>query len=763
MRKYLSQSISNRLSLEISSQNPVKVLKEYPPEAYLDVVITNVYLATLPRSKRANSETLYFAEVICSLGKAIMGRLKIKTPYMSGKNPEGLQYSLDSGLASKIGAFIMYSFEELGLVHLSMGQGLNSHATYILQATNRPVLLSLFETVEMTKTEKLPKLRPEAPWVTHRHPTGAKIVKTQSSEVLEQLTAEAHPYLFKMLNKAQECGWRIHKDVLELEGWALRNRAAAFDDIWKAPSEQSSTSKHREATTIIDMASRYAGETFYHLYYADFRGRKYTHTAYLHEQSSDVARGLLLRADSKEIGEEGYYWLLISIASNWGGPSGREDGLKTDKIPLKERYEWALDNEELLLSYAESPKVHQGWMKADKPWQFIAACFELRKLRTWQRAVSTFGSDPLSFKSSLEVYIDGSTNGSQHLAALTRDEIAAPHVNLVPSELPGDLYALVATAVWRGIDEEYAAMSDERIRECENLIEELYDLKEKAREIGPGSVKHQDIIDMVISLRRESDTLLNDCGIVFWHHVRDAKARRKIVKRNTMTVPYGGTPYGMSQQQIDDASKHGIPEILYGEHRWFARMGRATFAACGMVMKRSMKLLTIFEEAGRAAEKRGEYLSWKVPITGFPVVQHYTVGTVRKVWVYYGPATGERQSTGYHKNALQINVCFTEVEQPATRKQAQGAAPNIIHSLDAAHLMMIVDACDFHVTTIHDSFGCLLADMPVLFKKTRECFVELYEADPLEDLMEQIDGAIEDVEFGTLDLSLILESEYAFA
>ncbi len=100
---------------------------------------------------------------------------------------------------------------------------------------------------------------------------------------------------------------------------------------------------------------------------------------------------------------------------------------------------------------------------------------------------------------------------------------------------------------------------------------------------------------------------------------------------------------------------------------------------------------------------------------------------------------------------------------PSKGKQSQGASPNAIHSLDAAHLAMTVDRCDFPVTTIHDSFGCLLADMPVLFKTVRETFVELYQADPLSSLMKDLGCNINDVDIGTLDISLVLESEYAFS
>ena len=113
----------------------------------------------------------------------------------------------------------------------------------------------------------------------------------------------------------------------------------------------------------------------------------------------------MLRADKAAIGQAGFDWLMASIAGNWAGDAGRADGFKTDKIPFKDRVEWAIDNEDLFLSYALTPKVNQGWMKADKPWQFIAACMELLKLRLWQGRQEDINS--LEYESSLECYIDG--------------------------------------------------------------------------------------------------------------------------------------------------------------------------------------------------------------------------------------------------------------------------------------------------------------------------------------------------------------------
>jgi DNA-directed RNA polymerase len=176
-----------------------------------------------------------------------------------------------------------------------------------------------------------------------------------------------------------------------------------------------------------------------------------------------------------------------------------------------------------------------------------------------------------------------------------------------------------------------------------------------------------------------------------------------------------------------------------------------------------MQLLEVFENAGRKAELKGEFLKWTVPITNFPVVQNYTEGTSKKIWIQYGPQIGERLNTGYFVNSLQLSVCFIEDTKPSKNKQSQGASPNAIHSLDAAHLMLTVYRADFPITTIHDSFGCLAADMSKLYRLIRETFVELYLVNPLDSLMKDIDGDISLVQMGNLDITLILDSEYAFS
>lgn len=760
MKQILINNLKNRIKTEIGCRHQIRYLANYPVEEFIDYAISVVYLYTRP--KKGNNKTIYLNEVICAIGHNIRSKFKLKK---------------DSSLAAKTGAFILYSFEELELIQVVLGQGAKGHNTYIVQVVNDEQISNLWNNIDSVKIEKLPSETPYEPWTSTKHPSGFLLIKTNNQKVLESILPHTHPIIYDCVNKAQRVGWRINGDIHSLSSWALRNKTDAFNDIWELHNQEAKASKIREAKTIIDIATRFVNKTFYHLYYLDFRGRKYAATAYLHEQGSDLAKGLLLRADKKAITKDGFFWLLVSIASNWAGDAGREDGAKTDKIPLKDRFEWSLDNEEILLSYANSPKVNQGWMKADKPWQFLAACFEFKNFRNWQQgffseyvdvsfideALEEIGVAPYDYESSLECYIDGSNNGSQHLAALTKDEITAPHVNLVPQCLPGDLYKYVADHVWSRLDRLTHELTDKERADCEIFIDNLIELKKEINSAEPKSDRRKQLVEEIQKFKNHNQELIDKSSAVFWNRIKDSKYRRKICKRNVMTLPYGGTPYGLGQQQIDDARKHGLDQLLYMEHKWGAFMGRETYNDCKVSLEKPMQLLSIFEHAGKVAEEKGEFLEWTVPITNFRVVQNYTEGTVKKIWVQYGPPIGEKMSTGHYVNTLQLAICFIENTVPSKRKQSQGASPNAIHSLDAAHLMLTVNKADFPVTTIHDSFGCLLADMPKLFTLIRETFVELYKADPLTHIMKDIGGNIEAVELGTLDLSLILESEYCFS
>jgi hypothetical protein len=367
MKQLIIQTLAKRLEDEISSKNPLKFLKDINLKNSVDEAIGVLYLYTRVRPSK---DIILMADIITAIGNTIRTKNKLKR---------------DSALAAKAGAFYLHTFEQNGLIQVRLSRGkTNTHATYQVDVLNDDAISELWRDVEVSKPTKLPSLTAYSDWTTYKHENGNFLVKTSDRETLESLTPENCPIVFDCINKAQRIGWRINEDIYHLHLWALRNKTDAFADIWELQNQQAKASKVREAKIIGDIAKKFLHETFYHSYYLDFRGRRYPSTAFLHEQGSDLAKGLLLKASGKPITKDGFFWLCVSIASNWAGDAGRDDGQKTDKIPLNDRFLWVKDNEEILVSYAASPKVNQGWMKADKPWQFLAACIELKKFRDWQ-------------------------------------------------------------------------------------------------------------------------------------------------------------------------------------------------------------------------------------------------------------------------------------------------------------------------------------------------------------------------------------------
>lgn len=738
MKDAMIASLERRVQVEIAPQSPIKILNELDLEVCFTQAVSVVYLYT--RMKRGVNKTVYLTEVVAAIGHGIIDKFNIRR---------------NSATAAKMGAFFLWTFEDFGMIEVKLGQGNKNNAAYIVEILDDESIVALWETIPPRGIQKLPKTEPYEPWTASKHPIGTFMVKTGDRSVNAGISYDRNPILFDSLNRSQQVGWKVNEEIKELQKWALRNKAKAYADIWDHQNPEARSTKMREARATLSMADRFKDETFYHLYYYDFRGRKYPMTAYLHEQGADTARGLLLRAEGERLGESGFKWLLIYLASIWAGSSGREDGAKTDKIPMEQRYQWSVDNLEILLSYATNPKVNQGWMEADKPWQFLAGCMQLRD-------AFKDPEGPEEYVCNMEVFIDGSNNGCQHLAALLRDEITARHVNLIPLEYPGDLYNYVATHVWSLLEEQKSNFTAGEIKACNRYIDNSIEIRKRLIAAEPSSDYRKQMIEELRQLREKNSDLIAAAGIVFWCRITSVKERRKIVKRNVMTLPYGGTPYGLGEQQIDDAKKHKIDLLQYMEHGWGSLMGRIVYSSCQSSIEKPMQLLELFEKAGEIAEKEGRYLSWIVPKTNFPVVQHYTKGVVKKVWVQYGPPYGERLSTNYYQNTLQLKVSFVEETEPSKGKQRQAASPNAIHSLDGAHLSMTVVNADFTVTTIHDSFGCLPSRMEDLFRIVREQFVELYDINPIDYLLDQmkVDNT---VELGELEIDQILESEYAFA
>ena len=218
-------------------------------------------------------------------------------------------------------------------------------------------------------------------------------------------------------------------------------------------------SKVARDISILDTITKWKDSKFYLGMFLDFRGRMYAKDPYFSYQSSDLARGHLMFAEKKLMTSKGYRNLLLHIANSfnksyevseladldWLELDYKTDliadgipSIAVDKMSINDRVQWAEENLVLFLDVAEDPiGALKIWQGAEKPWVFLSLCFEV---------VNYLTADG-DYYSQMPIAIDGASNGTQHLAAMSRDEVAGKMVGLTALDKPIDFYIEVAKGI----------------------------------------------------------------------------------------------------------------------------------------------------------------------------------------------------------------------------------------------------------------------------------------------------------------------------
>lgn len=575
-----------------------------------------------------------------------------------------------------------------------------------------------------------------------------KLVKTKNSAYMEELKYVDMPIVYEAVNTLQRTAWQVNSQVLEVMEnlWSANSTIAGippkegnplpskpFDietnlesrkeyrtQAARVHMENLSLRGHRVAFHItLDIAKRYNNfKKIYMPYQLDFRGRVYA-VPHLNPQGSDYQKALLRFANSKPLGSEGWKWLAIH-GSNLAG---------NDKVSLEDRVQWVLDHEEEILSIAADPYNNRGWcqtiggVEVDKPWQFLAFCFE------WQ-GYTEHGD---SFVSKIPVALDGSCSGIQHFSAMLRDEVGGQAVNLVPQQLPADVYQLVANKV----------------------IEQA---KEDAEHGTEDELKHTD--EGVAYIREGTRTLAKqwlEFGIT-----------RKVTKRSVMTLAYGSKEFGFKEQVLEDIlrpARQSNKEFPFSNDGYAAAqyIAKAIWVSVNRVLVKAGEAMHWLQSAASIAAADGLPVRWTTPVN-FPVMQAYP------------DVSKHRVLTSINGKVVYLTM-YRDKDKLDRRKQSQGIAPNYVHACDGAHLMLtVVRAKQEGIHSfgmIHDSFGTCAGDTETLFRVVRESFVEMYEEiDVLGQFREEIIDRLSDEardllpdlpEKGSLSLEAVCDSRYCFA
>lgn len=302
--------------------------------------------------------------------------------------------------------------------------------------------------------------------------------------------------------------------------------------------------------------------------------------------------------------------------------------------------------------------------------------------------------DPEDFVSHLPVSVDATCSGIQHLSAMVADQQGGVAVNLTPGPRR-DIYSDVADVAARMVD-------------------------------------------------TSSDPLAAD-----W----SGKVTRSVVKRGTMTTPYGVTAAGMKDQLI---AEKRVPEGVTEPTKSAAWFAGVLSAAVTEVVSGASQTMAWFQEVAGALAKAALPLEWETPTGSF--------------------FRQDKRKPLSHRVRTLTREVFLQVDgkgEPDVGAQVRGSAPNIVHSFDAAHLRMTVTACAEagigSFSFVHDSYGTHAAKMDTMAVVLRETFISIYETDWLGRLHASIAAkhphvAIPDTPHrGSLDLSAVASSEFFFS
>lgn len=315
------------------------------------------------------------------------------------------------------------------------------------------------------------------------------------------------------------------------------------------------------------------------------------------------------------------------------------------------------------------------WMKGKDPLRCLAASIELR----------CYESDKENFITHLPIYIDGTCNGIQHLSSMASDLNLAEYVNLKKSndyDIPQDLYK---------------EMADKAKLEVKEFLK------------GDSGGEH-DVIGLI-------------------------NMDRSFIKRCIMTIPYGVTKKGVKNPLI---SEHFI-EISKNKYKADSKFIDDCFKDTvfnlkdiGVIAKIIYnvlfdsypiltKLVNYIKSMNVFIFKFGRNLStfWKTP-AGIILEQRYVEP---ENYVIRTTMLGKRKSITIHKYKKDGSVVLS--------KQNKGIIPNIIHSLDAANISILVnklldDGIKINILTIHDAFATNANNIDELTFRIKLAFLVLY-------------------------------------
>ena len=657
----------------------------------------------------------------------------------------------------RLGDLFVEAFYNCGYVDIYYPKARDT--SYIVSATNK-----------WTELADLPEMmaRIRLTGTTTDKPVPNAKVKNQDKPSFDDL-----PWT-RAMKKLQTTGWRINRrvyDALTANKDMFVSTQPILDNDAK---EMKRRSKSVEWAFITAKAKMLVDEdVFYQEMEADYRGRLYYTEAFLNYQGSDLARGMLKFARGKPMTESGLWWLAVHTANSFNRSYSKDeipewvegdyvahleaeglDSISVDKWTLEDRVRWTNAHMDIII---EAGRIAHIFDDAEKPVSLLAACIE------WYDYSVACDAKRIYF-THLPIGIDGSNNGWQHLGAISKDSHTGNLVGLAPNEIQRDFY--VATA------KELHSLSDGRLEE---LLETM-----PMKHIRKGISKRGSMTRAYSAgANKIGENMWFDCKAEDYHDKygitdKDCSGFAKLLIKAIDTVCPGPLE---TMGYLQSLAKFEI-----GEYKKFSVDGTLANGEYGKAVKQMKVLYSKKDKTDEELEELNElvktinsYETKKVYGNGSDRITWYTPSGFRVEYTNFNTSTRKCRGTisGYKSasgGAKTINhVARVPTTTPDVRGFMCGISPNFIHSMDASHMALVIDAWNGDFGAVHDSFSTHACDVDDLLALTKQTFVEMYDVDNFYDYIE--DQLITNKEgldvaqptLGTLDIGGIYESDYFFA
>ena len=590
------------------------------------------------------------------------------------------------------------------------------------------------------------------------------VIRLETNSQIEILKHKNLSKIFDSLDILGSVRWQINEKILKTIKYAIKNEINLQNftinpiplEINKLDGkriEKSYLSFYCDFIYKLQTAEYLFSQDFFYLpHNMDFRGRCYPIPSFNH-QNSDIIRSLFLFHQPKPLGNSGLFWIKVHLANLFGVNKVCllfflfiSFFLISPQCSFAERIKFIDDNIDNILKSAESPfegkENDNFWMKADKPWQFLAGAVELNEILK--------SGDVKNYRSNLPIQIDGSCNGLQHYAALGKDIDGGKSVNLLPDLVPQDIYSDVLHRVKLLIE-----------THCSDPSNQHYSLACELKNKLSRKIVKPTVMTFVYGvtfngakkqLKSQLEALEEDIN-------EDIEPAEDLTTLNDVSsVKDSPNPVLATQrvksQKIQRKNKQKMikADLLEPVSDYLTKL---IFQTIESMFTNAREIMIWFMECAKIISKTNNPVSWETPL-GLAIEQPYRRPGKDEVETFL-------QSITFIEDSSELPIFV--------QKQKVAFPPNYIHSLDSTHMLLTAKkASDSSITfaSVHDSYWSHPCCIDHLNQHLRDSFVELHNRPLLEELLLQFKNKYPDLNFppvpnrGHLNIDLVKSSKYFF-